>query len=220
MSATHFKRCHFACLQCLYLFNACEFSELQPFSENRVFRPHELTRASVTTSSVSYINSQTLRLDLDVVVYKKRVMYIYKKMSGRRLSFARSSRRWWCASWATKCARRGRRTCVPLHVLHLQLLYEREDMHSVAALTCSRPPGYLPSASRSPSIRLKPEERSKRLTVMGCAKNYRILLSVRSPRDTRSSTRRFVATSAPRRTDTGPTSVQTNPLQRALDSFL
>ena len=66
-----------------------EFSELQPFSASRVFRPRELTRASVVTPSVSYINSQTLRLDLGavdagVVLYKKHVIYIYKKMSGTR----------------------------------------------------------------------------------------------------------------------------------------
>lgn len=91
-----------------------EFSELQPFSESRVFRPRELTRARVLTPSVWYINSQTPRLDLGavnsgVVVYKKHVIYIYKKMSGTRLSYARWCGRWCCVRWATTCARRRRR---------------------------------------------------------------------------------------------------------------
>ena len=86
-----------------------EFSELQAFLASRVFRPRELTRASVVTPSVSYVNSQTLQVDVGVVVYKKHVIYIYKKMSGTRLSYARWCGRWCCVRWATRCARRRRR---------------------------------------------------------------------------------------------------------------
>lgn len=66
-----------------------DFSALQPYSPEREFRPRELLRASTVTLGVSYINSQTLRLDLGpvdqgLVLYKKHVVYIYKKQTDSR----------------------------------------------------------------------------------------------------------------------------------------
>ena len=54
-----------------------------------MFRPCELMHVSSVTLSMSYINLQTLRLELGAMLYKKHMMCIYKKMPGTRLSYAR-----------------------------------------------------------------------------------------------------------------------------------
>ena len=66
-----------------------EFAEMQPYSPERQFSPRDLLRTSTITPGVTYINSQSLYLELGpvdsgLVLYKKHVIYIYKKQSNSR----------------------------------------------------------------------------------------------------------------------------------------
>ena len=179
MSATRFNQCHFTCLQCLYLFNACEFlgaaavlGELRVPSVRADAREHcdtvgvvrQLADAATGAGCDALQETRDLHMQEDTghatvlceIVSKVALCPLGNNVCEETMTSVVVESGYQCAFSIYNYPTSNRTT------------------HPLAALTRSRLPGSLPRASRSPSTKLKPEERSKRLTVRGCPRNCRI----------------------------------------------
>ena len=186
MSATHYKQCHFACLQCLYLFNACGFLGAAAFlGELRVPSVRADAREQRDAVDVVHQLADAAPGAGCDALQEARDVHLHEDTGHATVLCEMISKVVLCPLGNEVCEETTNVVVEPGYHYTFSIYSSPTSeriTHPLAVLTNSiprsRPPGSLPSASRSPSTRLKPEERFKRLTITDCAKNCQILQSV------------------------------------------